>query len=1254
VSGRRGSGSAWEPVIGFLLDNKLLVFVLAAFLAFWGVRVAPFDLGLSGIVPRDPVPVDAIPDIGENQQIVFTEWPGRSPRDVEDQVTYPLTAALLGLPHVRTIRSVSDFGYSSIYVVFDDDAEFYWTRSRILEKLNALPPDTLPDGVRPGLGPDATALGQIFWYTVEGEGFDLHELRSIQDYTVRYALLAVDGVAEVASVGGYVREYQVDVDPDAMRAYGIEISDVYQAVARSNVDVGARTIEVNDVEYVIRGIGFLRSLDDLRDTVVASRNNVPVYVGNLATVTLGPAARRGALDKEGAEVVGGVVVARHGANPLEVIEGVRARIAEIAPGLPRRTLADGSVSQVAVVPFYDRTGLIHETLGTLQEALVLEILITVLVVIVMVLHLRGSILISALLPLAVLFSFVAMRRFGVDSNIMSLSGIAIAIGTMVDMGIIVTENTLRHLDEAPPGERPDDVVRRAVSEVAGAVLTAIATTVVSFLPVFALTAAEGKLFRPLAFTKTFALVGSVFVALVILPSAAVALLPERRRGRFARGLAVALSVTAGGVVAWAGSWPWGIAIAAIGTGWTLRERLPERLRTWADRVANILAIVLVTVVLARWWTPLGPDKGELRNLVFVAVLVGGVLLGFRLFMVVYVPILRFLLRHKIAFAVAPTALVVTGFSIWLGFGTTFGWIPAALDVVGAGDALRASRPWVAATHALPGLGREFMPELDEGSFLLMPTTMPHASLGEALAQMQTMDRAIRAIPEVDTVVGKLGRVDSALDPAPVSMFETVVTYKSEYRRDPESGRRMVGEDGRPIRQWRDEIRSPDDIWNEIVRASALPGVTSAPRLQPIAARLVMLQSGIRAPMAVRIQGRSLEEIESFGFQVERALRGVPEIEPSTVFADRIVGKPYLEIEIDRESIARFGVDIRDVQDVIETAIGGKEITRTVEGRERYPVRVRYLRELRDRPEALERILVPASGGMQVPLTRVAGLHYQRGPMMIRSEDTFLVGYVLFDRRRDVDEVAAVDAARERIERGIGDGELRLPEGASFSFAGTYESQRRSQKTLAVVVPLALLAVFVLLYLQFRRTSTTALVFSGILVAWSGGFLMLWLYAQPWFLNVSAFGVPLREMFQMGTVNLSVAVWVGFIALFGIATDDGVVMSTYLAQSFRRRAPATVEEAREATVRGAVRRLRPCLMTSGTTILALVPVLTSTGRGSDVMVPMALPSFGGMLVVLLTLFVVPVGYCAVEEFRIRTWARAGAAAGPRGIPEENEA
>ncbi|TFH42954.1 MAG: efflux RND transporter permease subunit, partial [Lysobacterales bacterium] len=519
----RSRMSLLDHLVSFCLRNKLIITLLMLLAIGAGVIVAPFDWKLS-FIERNPVPVDAIPDIGENQQIVFTAWMGRSPQDIEDQITYPLTAALLGVPGVKSVRSYSFFGFSSIYLIFNEDVEFYWSRSRVLEKLNSLPRGTLPDGVAPTLGPDATALGQVYWYTLEGRdadgeatgGWDLHELRTIQDYTVRYALQGAEGIAEVASIGGFVQEYQIDIDPDALRVNGVTLEQVFLAVRMSNVDVGARTIEINRAEYVIRGLGFIKSLDDIRNTVVKARDTIPIRIQDVAKVSKGPALRRGALDKSGAEVVGGVAVVRYGYNPLKAIQNLKTEIEKVERGLPKKTLADGTVSELKVVPFYDRTGLIHETLDTLNEALRQEILITIIVVLVMVLHLRSSLLISGLLPLAVLLTFVAMKIFGVDANVVALSGIAIAIGTMVDMGIVLCENILRHLDEAPPEKDRMKVVYQATSEVGGAVLTAVLTTVVSFLPVFTMEAAEGKLFKPLAYTKTFALLASIIVALIVI------------------------------------------------------------------------------------------------------------------------------------------------------------------------------------------------------------------------------------------------------------------------------------------------------------------------------------------------------------------------------------------------------------------------------------------------------------------------------------------------------------------------------------------------------------------------------------------------------------------------------------------------------------------------------------------------------------------------------------------------------------------
>ncbi len=1245
-------------VIRFSLENKLVVVLAMVFVIVWGILVAPFDWELSAL-PRNPVPVDAIPDIGENQQIVFTEWMGRSPQDVEDQISYPLTVSLLGIPGVRTIRSYSFFGFSSIYIIFHEGIDFYWSRSRVLEKLASLPAGTLPKEVQPALGPDATSLGQIFWYTLEGRdpdgnpapGWDLDELRTVQDWYVRYAFLSAQGVSEVASIGGFVREYQIDVDPDAMRAFDVSIEEVAKSVQMANLDVGARNLEINGVEYFIRGLGFIEDLSDIENSVIKSNENVPVYVKDVAVVTTGPALRRGALNKGGAEAVGGVVVARYGDNPLSVIKNLKAKIAEISPGLPKKTLADGTVSQVTVVPFYDRSSLIYETLGTLNSALSEEILVTIIVVAVMVLHLKSSMLIAGLLPLAILMTFIAMRYIGVDANIVALSGIAIAIGTMVDVGIVICENILRHLERLRPGEDRLEAIYVATSEVGSAVLTAVATTVVSFLPVFTMEAAEGKLFTPLAFTKTFALISSIIVALTLIPPFAHVLFTNGDRGtgtvRTRRMLSGGGLVAAGVVAGFFAGWLAGTALIALGLYRIAEIYTPSRFESYLPWILNGIVVTAVAAVLSDHWLPLGPELGAVRNFLFVALLIGGVLGALMIFQHFYEPLLRWCLAHKAAFLSFSSGVTTAGLLVWLGFGQVFGFLP---------DVVRTSRAYAAIEGTFPGLGKEFMPPLDEGSFLHMPTTMPHASIGEAMDILERQVMALNSIPEVELAVGKLGRVESPLDPAPISMFETVINYRSEYITDKDGHRTRFGfdddrdefartpagdlipdEDGRPYRQWRDEVKSPDDIWDRIVQATMVPGTTSAPKLQPIAARIVMLQSGMRAPMGVKIKGPDLETLDKVGLEIERLLKEVPSIEPTTVIADRIVGKPYLEIEIDREAIGRYGVHLNTVQNIIEVAIGGKRLTTTVEGRERYPVRVRYLRELRDSVEALGRILIPSSSGEQIPLEQLSEIRYLAGPQVIKSEDTFLVGYVVFDKVAERAEVDAVEEAQAYLNAKIETGELDIPPGVSFTFAGSYENQIRAQKTLSVVLPLALFVIFLILYFQFKRVSTTLLVFSGILVAWSGGFLMLWLYGQSWFLDFSLFGVNMRDLFAVRPHNLSVAVWVGFLALFGIASDNGVILATYLGQAFAEDAPTDVEAVREATVRASLRRIRPCLMTSATTILALVPVLTSTGRGADVMVPMAIPSFGGMALVLITVFVVPVLYSALEERRILSGA-----------------
>ncbi|MBN2642428.1 MAG: efflux RND transporter permease subunit, partial [Victivallales bacterium] len=718
-----------DKIIFFCINSKFVLSVISLFILVWAVMVAPFDWN-TGILPRFPMAVDAIPDIGENQQIVFTEWPGRSPQDVEDQISYPLTTALLGVPGVKTIRSYSMFGFSMVYILFDDSIEFYWSRSRVLEKLNSLPANSLPENVSPALGPDATALGQVYWYTIEGRdtrgkptgGWDLHELRTIQDWHVRYALQSVEGVSEVASVGGFVQEYQIDVSPGALRAHQVKLEEVFNAVKNSNADVGARTIEVNKVEYVIRGRGLIRSLEDIENTVIKVVDSTPVYIKNVANIVLGPALRRGALDKNGSEATGGVVVVRYGDNPMTAIKRIEKKIVEIAPGMAEKVLIDYhktipaevrefarkhdfnaytdggktnqqawmkflkqtarnqwpewvTLSKATVVPFYNRTSLINETLGTLNKALIEEILVTVIVILILLMHFRSSLVISLALPVSVLMCFIAMKTFRIDANIVALSGIAIAIGTIVDMSIIVCENIIRHLNMLKAEEKPLYAVYNATREVSGAVITAVLTTIVSFLPVFTMIGPEGKLFKPLAFTNVFALTAAILIALTIVPALAHFLFSINIKAGIFKLAVLIVTAISGIAVAISISWWAGTFIIAFALFHMPGDKIPVKLKTYIYRAVNIAAAFIVLVILARHWQPLGQGAGFAGNLLVAAVPIAGLLMFFMVFRVVYTPLLRWMLYHKLVFMILPLAIILAGVCVWLGFGRVFGWMP---------------------------------------------------------------------------------------------------------------------------------------------------------------------------------------------------------------------------------------------------------------------------------------------------------------------------------------------------------------------------------------------------------------------------------------------------------------------------------------------------------------------------------------------------------------------------------------------------
>lgn len=1202
----------------FILQHKIVAFTIVASLLFFGMITSPFN-HFENIFPNHGVAVDIIPNLGENQQIVFTEWQGQSPQNIEDQITYPLTSYFLGLPQVKTIRSSSMLGSSSIYVIFEDGADFYWARSRLTEKLTALPKDLLPQGVQPSLGPDATALGQVFWYTLEGRdnlgnttgGWSLGETRNIQDSYVKNALASTSGVAEVASIGGHVQEYQIDIDPQLMRKYDISISQVVNAARESNLDIGAKTMEINKMEYFVRGIGQIQSVADIEEAVLKVTGVSPIKIKDIASVKIGPAERRGILDKGGAEVVGGVVTARFGENPLAVVKKLREKIKNINVGLPSKIMEDGRTSTLTIVPFYDRGVLIEETLDTLESAISNQILISILVVLILLHSFRVSLIVSALMPLVVLFTFTIMYSCNVDANIVSLSGIAIAIGTVVDMGIIMTENILRHLKDKNSDKTINETILTAANEVGGAIVTTGVTTVLSFIPVFMLTGMERKLFFPLAFTKTVALIGAVLLAIFVVPSVTALLYSKFfKKTNWNRYSAVLVALC----IVILGLFFEPMAFLVLPFGIILILHQLKLINPKSKHLASqIYAVMAVGFMLAYYWRPLGNVSNVILNLLFVLLLLALVIVPCYYIIKYYANMLSWVLKNKIKSLVLPILILFLGF------------------------------------FAMVNLQKEFMPKLNEGDFVIMPSALPQAGVTQISETLKQLDRAVTALPEVLYVVGKAGRVNSALDPAPLSMYENLIVLKPEYIMDDQGLPRKFksnGSQGFPTitgdtiyygqneaedilipdnngeyyRNWRNHVKNRQDIWKEITAATELPNITSSPQLQPIETRLVMLQTGMRSNLGIKILGQDLKQISLFSLQLEKTLKEIPGIVPGSVFAERIIAKPYLIIEPNRKNLAMFGLSMKDVQNTIAVAVGGKTVTESIEGRERHAVRVRYPRGLRGSPDDLKSILVHTGYGKTVPLGSLANIGYEKGPQQIRSEDGFLVSYVSFDKEEFVSEVDIVEQTKIVLKNKLATKELIVPTGIHYEFAGSYENHIRSQGTLRVIIPLVLFLIMLVLYIQFRSVWLSIMVFSGTAVAFSGGFILLWLYGQPWFLDIG-----LRELFNVETINLSVAVWIGFIALFGIATDDGVVMATYLKQNFKGSSPQDIEEIRNLVIDAGKKRIKPCLMTTATTILALIPVIMSQGKGSEIMIPMAVPCLGGMTMALISLFIVPLLY-----------------------------
>lgn len=1029
-----------QKLIELSIRNRLIVvigFVFIALLSIFSLKTAR---------------IDAIPDIGENQQIVFTEWAGRSPKDIEEQVTYPLSVTMQGIPGVKNIRATSAFGFSIIYVIFKDDVDFYWSRSRVLEKLSTATSE-LPSGVIPKMGPDATGLGQIFWYTIENKKDSsnpksLAELRSIQDFYVRYLLQGVEGVSEVASIGGFVKEYQIDVDPNKLFAYDIHFSKLIESIQNSNVDVGAEVVEDGDREFIVRGKGFLKSIDDIENIVVGIKNNSPIRVKDLASVNIGPGFRRGALDKNGIESVGGVVTMRFGENPKEVIDNVKSRLDIVRKGLPKG---------VELVPFYDRTEVIERTIGTVYSALSQEIIITIIVILLFLLHFKSSILVSLTLPFGVGISFILMKLLGIDSNVMSLSGLVIAIGSMVDMGIIMTENIYSHLAEKPNIDKKEriEVIVKSAREVGPAILTAVATTIVTFLPVFGLEGSEGKLFGPLAWAKTLAMFGSVVVAIILVPALSCYLLK-----------------------------------------------------------GNLKPI----------------EKNKVSNFLLRT----------------YRPALNWMLENRLKFIIMPTLIFILG------------------------------------AFSYTQLGKEFMPSLNEGEILYMPVTTPDVSMTKARELLSYTDKKLKEHPLVQDAIGKLGRANTAIDPAPIAMFETVV--------------KLIPQD-----QWPDGV-SIYDIMSELDGELQVPGLVNA-WLFPIENRIAMISTGIKTQIGIKIFGDNLETLENIASKIGKEIEKVKG--SYGVYAEQITGKPYIEFDIDRVAASRYGINTGTINKILQTAVGGMTIGQFYEGRERYPIRVRYKKELRDRIDELKKVLVPSPLGQHIPLEQLADIQIVTGPAAIQSENGMLRSLVLLNvQGRDL--IGFVEEAKDHIEKNI-----EIPKGYSIVWAGQYENQVRSNKRLLLLVPIALLINLCLIYFGIKNLRNAGIIFSAVPIAFSGGLILLWI----------------------GGFNTSVAVWVGFIALFGIAVDDGVVMMTYLQKEIKDNKPTNWIELKECILEAGCRRIRPLVMTTTTTIVALVPIMWSTTTGSEVMKPMAIPALGGMLVELVTLFIVPVFYSYFEQKKI---------------------
>ena len=1107
-----------------------------------------------GWYAQQKISVDAIPNIGQNQVIVLTKWEGQSPKDVEDQVTYPLSVALLAVPQAESVRGKSLFGFSFVQVTFSDSTDYYWARSRVSEQLSTVAGE-LPSGAKPILGPDSTGLGQIFYYTLQSDKpTNPAKLRSMQDYVVKYALQAVDGVSEVASIGGHKREYQVDLDPDKLRFHDVPLKAVIRALKESNKEVGAKTIEQSDMEFIIRGKGFLgggkgasQTIVDLENTVVSSKGGVPLRIKDLASVTNGTGFRRGGLDLNGAEAVGGIVVMRLGENPRVVIERLKEKITQLEP----------SLNGVRIVPIYDRTTLIDETVATLSNALLHEILITVIVIVLFLLHLKTSLIVASVLPLSVFVSFIIMRQIGLDANIMSLAGIAIAIGNMVDIGIVIAENIYQKLTENKSLDLKGRVetISSAVGEVTPALLTATATTVISFLPVFLLTGRDYKLFAPLALTKTFALISALMVSVVVIPLFSRFILTDKT-SNLGQKLLPLCSILLGA-----------LTFSQMAKSFTQNASFEALLAIIGGAVFYFIGRLLARERLR----PI--EENSFTQGIYK----------------LYEPTLRWAINQKKLFFLLPILFLFIGVFSWQGAKPILKPLNWATNIFGY--ELKDSSIYKSINKTFPGLKSDDWIALDEGSFFYMPTMYPGISFSKAFEILQTQDALIKKIPEVKDVLGKIGRADSALDPAPTAMVETYVMLKDKS-------------------QWREGI-TEQDIWKEVTKKATLPGVTPASFLQPIEGRVVMLQSGIKASMAIRIYGDDLQGLADSAEKVAEHLKTVSVINPMSVNPDIVLGKPYVEFEVDRQTAARYGMSVGEVNELISTALGGKTVGLTVEGRERYPIRLRYQREYRDHLERLEDLPVVTSKGETIPLKVLAKMTTLWGPAGISSENARLVAHVSFSPSGEVGALETVDEVVKSLRMAQESKTLSLPAGYDLEPVGSFQNQIEANRTLMWVIPLVIIVNLFIIFLMFGKWSLSLMIFSGIPLAFGGGMFLLLL---------------------MG-IQINTAIWVGFIALFGIAVDNGVILCSYLEDRFKKHPAKSRTDIIENVIYAGIKRVRPCLMTTATTIIALIPVLASTGKGAEIAKGMALPIFGGMFTALLVLLVLPAMYASYMERKL---------------------